>query len=83
MSSTQSRYIFQRSLWPSWGKIDGIHKKAGADSYVVPETSLQALSYDELNDVIDFYKEFEFTGRQGVQFNNLIKQLQNWLLEKK
>lgn len=68
---------------PLGGRIKGIHESQESLSYKIPETSLQLLDSKELTTIILFYKKHSFKGRQGVQFENLINQLENWLKEKK
>lgn len=70
---------------PLGGRVAGIHQSANEElkhdtnrQHLIPETSLMFLSSKELNDLINYYQTFKFSGRPQVQFNSLIQNLKSW-----
>lgn len=77
--------FFNTVFEPLGGRITGIHQNPVYPPIgdlqlpvIMPETSLQFLPAQQLEELIAYYQTFTFTGNYQVQLNSLIEQLKAW-----
>lgn len=64
------------------GSLPGIHQRVDQEKYIIPEFSLKEAPLELLEEIIAYYRSFNFTGGYHNALAGLINLLESWLVER-